>query len=268
MSVATLTRVNAWKLLCPAGDCTFFSPFFSFLTFAVTLDIFRIRAITLDLDDTLWPVWPTIGRAEAALHQWLAEHAPATHALQSQPGVGRALREQMQRQHPELAHDFSALRRGAIRLALERAGDNPALAEPAFEVFFAERQRVEFFADALPALDYLSRRYPIVALSNGNADVQRVGVGHYFHASVSARDVGAAKPDAQIFQRGAQAAGVAPEQVLHIGDDAQLDGVGALAVGMQMVWVNREGHPWTPADHTPHLTVTDLGALCEWLRAG
>lgn len=246
------------------GPGVFFNPVL-FRPLAVTLDLSRIRAITLDLDDTLWPVWPTIGRAEEALQSWLAEHAPATRALQAQPGVGRQLREQMQRQHPELAHDFSALRRGAIRLALERAGDDPVLAEAAFEVFFAERQRVDFFADALPALEYLSRRYPVVALSNGNADVQRVGVGHYFHASVSARDVGAAKPDARIFQRGAQAAGVAPEQVLHIGDDAHLDGVGALAVGMQMAWVNRSGQVWEHAAYVPHTSVTELGALCAQL---
>ena len=98
--------------------------------------------------------------------------------------------------------------------------------------------------------------------------MQRVGLGRYFHASVNARDAGVAKPDVRIFQRGAQAAGVAPEQVLHIGDDAEMDGTGALAVGMQMAWVNRDGHVWTPVDHTPHLTVTDLGALCERLRLG
>jgi putative hydrolase of the HAD superfamily len=40
----------------------------------------RIRALTLDLDDTLWPVWPAIQRAEAALHGWLLRHAPATAA--------------------------------------------------------------------------------------------------------------------------------------------------------------------------------------------
>ena len=36
------------------------------------LDLSRIRAITLDLDDTLWPVWPTIHRAEQVLSDWLA----------------------------------------------------------------------------------------------------------------------------------------------------------------------------------------------------
>ena len=35
-------------------------------------------AITLDLDDTVWPIAPVIARAEAALDGWLREHAPAT----------------------------------------------------------------------------------------------------------------------------------------------------------------------------------------------
>ena len=234
----------------------------------MTLDPSRIRAITLDLDDTLWPIWPTIARAEAVLQAWLAEQAPATHAVYAAPGALRALRAQVCRERPDLLHDLSALRRESIRMALLRAGDDPALAEAAFEAFLAERHRVDLFDDAVPALEYLSSRYPVVALSNGNADVQRVGLGRYFHASVSARDAGVAKPDARIFQRGAQAAGVAPEQVLHIGDDAVMDGVGALAVGMQMAWVNRAGHAWTPVDHTPHLAVADLGALCRRLREG
>ena len=234
----------------------------------MTLDLSRIRAITLDLDDTLWPVWPTINRAEAALQSWLVLQAPATAALYAQRGTRSAHREHIRNTRPDLAHDLSTQRREAIRLGLVQAGDDPALADAAFDVFFAERQRVDLFADALPALEYLSSCYPVVALSNGNADVQRVGLGRYFHASVNARDVGVAKPDARIFQRGAQAAGVAPEQVLHIGDDAELDGAGALAVGMQMAWVNREGHAWTLVGHTPHLSVTDVDALAERLRQG
>ena len=66
----------------------------------------------------------------------------------------------------------------------------PALAEPAFEVFFDARQRVEFFDDALPALEFLSSRFPVVALSNGNADVQRVGIGRHFCAAFSVTHAG------------------------------------------------------------------------------
>ena len=40
------------------------------------LDVKRISAISLDLDDTLWPVWPAIERAERVLHAWLVKEAP------------------------------------------------------------------------------------------------------------------------------------------------------------------------------------------------
>lgn len=226
-----------------------------------SLDLSRIRAITLDLDDTLWPIWPTIARAETVLQSWLAEHAPATQALYAEPGALRAIRDRMDQLRPDLRHDLAALRRESIRMALAQAGDDPALAEPAFEAFFAERQRVELFEDALPTLEYLSSRWPVVALTNGNADVQRIGLARYFHAAISAREAGFAKPDVRIFHSGARAAGVEPGQVLHIGDDAHLDGVGALQAGLQTVWLNREGTAWPHEGPAPHATVASLHDL-------
>lgn len=226
------------------------------------LDLSCIRAITLDLDDTLWPVWPTIHRAEQVLMDWLTQHAPATAALSGQAEVKQAVRAEINARHADRAHDLSFLRLEAIRALLVQAGDPGHLAEPAFEVFFAERQRVDLFDDALPALAFWSQRYPVVALSNGNADVHRVGIGQHFHASVSAKSLGVAKPDLRIFVAGAQAAGVAPHEVLHIGDDAHADCVGALAAGMQVAWLNREGQDWSHGDTRPHLEVRDLHQLC------
>ena len=59
----------------------------------LTLDVKRIAAISLDLDDTLWPIWPTIERAERVLHEWLLREAPKTASLLITPGVLRELRE-------------------------------------------------------------------------------------------------------------------------------------------------------------------------------
>ncbi len=229
------------------------------------LDPSRIRAITLDLDDTLWPIWPTIARAEAALQSWLQSHAPATAALGTDRNALREVREHVATQRRDLAHDLAALRRESIRMLLQRGGDDTALAEPAFEVFFAERQRVDLFADALPALDFLSGRFPLVALSNGNADIHRVGLGRYFKAALNAKDFGVGKPDPRIFHAAAAAAGVDSAQVLHIGDDAHLDGVGGLGAGMQFAWVNREGHAWPHETLQPHVTVAELASLCRAL---
>lgn len=229
----------------------------------------HIKAITLDLDDTLWPVWPTIRRAEAALHDWLTANTPNTAALLGRPDAMREMRDTVIAQFPEWAHDFSALRREAIRQALVRAGDDPALAVTAFEVFFEARHQVVLFDDALPALEYLAARYPIIAISNGNADIQRVGLARFFKGAISAGEFGIAKPDPRIFKAAAAAAGVGMAQVLHVGDDATLDAQGAQQAGMHTAWLNREGHAWPHGEPEPHhlpmLTVSSLAQLCELL---
>jgi FMN hydrolase / 5-amino-6-(5-phospho-D-ribitylamino)uracil phosphatase len=228
------------------------------------LDTRKIKAVSIDLDDTLWPIWPTIERAEKALHDWLVEHAPMTAALFSSPGALREIRGEVNTARPDLKHDMSALRRESIRLALYRAGEDPLLAETAFDVFFAERQRVLLFEDALPALEFLAGRYPLVALSNGNADLQRIGLGRFFRASVSAREFGVGKPDPRIFHAAAGAVETLPDDMLHIGDDATLDALGALNAGMQAAWLNRADALW-PHEQEPQLTLTHLGELTELL---
>lgn len=229
------------------------------------LDTRRIRAISLDLDDTLWPIWPTIARAEAALHKWMLSHAPASAALCKNPSTMHEVRMNMHRTRPDLANDMSALRLEAIRSVLKTAGDNPALAEQGFGVFFAERQRVTLYADALPALESLSARFPLVAVSNGNADLAQMGLDHFFTASFSARGFGVGKPDSKIFHAAARSVGVTASDVLHVGDDAHLDVVGALDAGMQTAWLNRDHKLWAHAPRVPHITVRDLSTLCRAL---
>jgi len=231
------------------------------------LDISKIKAIGLDLDDTLWPIWPTIERAELQLQQWLAQRAPLTAGVFSNPASRQELREHVVRSRPDIGHDMSAMRLEIIRLGLERSGEDTDHAMPAFEVFFEHRMRVDLFEDALPALEFLASRFPIVAISNGNADVGRVGIGAHFKASLSAHLFGIAKPDVRIFQAAAAAVGVRPDEVLHIGDDAELDVLGGLNAGMQTVWLNRSSQPWLHQPQ-PHVNVTDLRQLCALLGNG
>jgi putative hydrolase of the HAD superfamily len=228
------------------------------------LDISAVRAICLDLDDTLWPVWPTIARAELALQGWLKLRAPGAAALVADSQARAALRQQVMEAHPALHHDLSHQRQALIRLALHQCGEDTAHAPEAFEIFFAERNRVDFYDDALPALAQMAARFPLLAVSNGNADLARVGVDHLFAGSVSARDAGVAKPDGRIFAAAAKRLGLAPQQVLHVGDDPALDVLGALAAGMQAVWVNRDGKSWAH-EAQPHATVSHLGELCAML---
>ena len=238
-----------------------------------------ITALTLDLDDTLWPVMPALRRAEAVLRDWLERHAPATAAAFDAPRLQR-LRHEVSQRHPELAHDLTALRLITLREALQGAGDDPALAEPAFEVFFAERQRVVWYDDVRPALARLAARFPLLALSNGNAELGATGLSPYFVGAVNARGCGVAKPAARIFEAGCAALRCSPAQVMHVGDDWALDIVGARRAGLQSAWIRR---PDASPDAAPdavaasgtttgepagrHLALRDLLALAEALGA-
>jgi putative hydrolase of the HAD superfamily len=73
------------------------------------------------------------------------------------------------------------------------------------------------------------------------------------------------KPDPRIFLAAAGAVDVTAQDVLHVGDDATLDALGALNAGMQAAWVNRADHLW-PHELQPHVTLTNLAELCELLK--
>lgn len=202
----------------------------------------RLRALTLDLDDTLWPVGPALAGAEAALAAWLREHAPAT-AARFPPPAMMALRRAVGEAHPGQAHDLSALRRLSLEAALREAGEDPALAGPAFEVFFAARQRITLHPDVPEALDRLAARWPLFAISNGNAELGATGVARWFVGGLSAREAGVAKPAPAIFAAACARLGAAPAAVLHVGDDWHADVLGARGAGLRAAWLRRPGGP-------------------------
>lgn len=203
-----------------------------------------IQAVTFDLDDTLWDIWPIIARAEARLHEWLSIHHPVIPARFSPLDLRRLASEIAQRQ-PEIAYDRSLLRKRALQLAAELAGCHGFCVETAFEIFFAARNEVVLFAEVLPVLERLTSRYTLGALSNGNADLRLVGLHHVFDFSINAVDVGAAKPAPAIFEAACERLRVSPDQIVHVGDDPQSDVEGAARVGLRTIWVNRDGKPWS-----------------------
>lgn len=225
----------------------------------------RVRAITLDLDDTLWPVRPVIERAQQRLQEWLVATAPVT-AARFDAQAMRAIREEVQRRFPDRAHDLSALRLETLRLALHTAGDDPSLADAGFEVFIEARHQVELYPGVAEALRRLAARYPLFALSNGNADLRRIGLADGFHGMLSAREFGAGKPDPRIFAEACTRLGHGAAQVLHVGDDWLADVRGARDAGLQAAWVLRSPKEDQAAVEEDGIcTVADLGALAERL---
>lgn len=226
-----------------------------------------IRAITIDLDDTLWPIGPTIVRAERRAHEWLTGRAPAVADAWPVERL-RALRLSIMESRADLRHDLLAVRRLALEAAFRESGariaNTPQIITDALDVFMAGRNQVELYPEVAACLERLSRRYPIASLSNGNANLARIGLDHLFQATVSAHAHGASKPDPALFHIACRALDCAPDQVVHLGDDAELDVRGARGAGLHAVWVNRANLPW-PGDDPP-VTVPHLEAFEQWLE--
>ena len=233
----------------------------------------RVRAITFDLDDTLWPIAPAMLHAEQRLQDFLQTHCPRS-ATAYPIAAMRALRDRIAADHPQLAHDFSAQRRLSLQTALLPHGYDDGHVEAAFAAFYAARNEVQCYADSLPALQRLAARYPLAAITNGNADLAAIGLDHFFRFSLYASDFGTAKPAPAIFHAACAQLDLAPSEVLHVGDDPTLDVIGAHRAGLRCAWLNRTPASWSallPPDQTefdaiqPDLIVRDLAELADVL---
>jgi FMN hydrolase / 5-amino-6-(5-phospho-D-ribitylamino)uracil phosphatase len=225
-----------------------------------------IRGVTLDLDDTLWPCEPTLVRAERLALEWLTERVPEVIAPWSIERL-RERRMSIHAERPELGHDFRTIRRLALEEVFRAAGADDAQSAPiiegSLEVYMAARHQVELYPEVRACLERLSARYRVASLSNGNACLVTIGLGHLFHATIAAHSHGASKPDPAFFHLACRELGCAPDEVVHVGDDIELDVRGARGAGLHAVWLNRASNSW-PGDDVPE-TVADLEAFERWL---
>jgi HAD superfamily hydrolase (TIGR01509 family) len=224
------------------------------------------KAILFDLDDTLWPIAPVIIQAEQAMHTWLTHHAPRV-ARQFTIDALRQARLALLARRPEFHLDLGALRRAGLVAAFEAAGEDAAKVELAMTEFFAARNAVIPYDDVVPGLLRLKGRVLIGSVTNGNADLQTIGLAHHFQASVSAPLFGHAKPEAAIFLAACAALGVAPSEAVHVGDDVLLDVQGAQRAGLRAVWMNRIGSS-KHLGHgvAPDAICTNFDDLLDWLK--
>lgn len=205
-----------------------------------------IKVLAFDLDDTLWDMRPTLIRAEKKLYAWLKSNCPRiSYDLVSM----RELRNEVLQEHPQLKTSISELRRRVIERALQLSGYTAAESETfshqAFEAFLQARNQVLFFDGALDAVQQLTRRYVLGTLTNGNADIKRLGLSDYFSFSFSAEQVGAPKPAPNLFHAALKHTGVKAQEMIYIGDHAEFDISAAHKVGLQTIWVNLDARAFT-----------------------
>ena len=224
----------------------------------------KVRAICFDLDNTLWDVWPVIVRAEQKMYDFLSQRYPRVVANMTIEMMRKA-REETAAAHPQMSHDFTFLRKQTLREHAREFGYAEAMVEEAFDAFIQARNEVELYADVLPALEQLGKRYRLFTASNGNADLGKIGIAHFFERTIAARHVGALKPDPAIFRKVIEGTDLQPHEVVYVGDDPQLDVAGARGAGMQAIWIDRQGGDWPPEIAPATYTVRTLAELAQLL---
>ncbi|MEH6548444.1 MAG: HAD-IA family hydrolase [Pseudomonadales bacterium] len=223
----------------------------------------KVKVVTFDLDDTLWDMKPVLVNAEQRVQHWLEEFCPEVTARYTVESL-REFKWQIILQNPQLQHQISELRKVAMTEVLLSC-DYPRaqarkLAEESFEIFIEARHQVAFFEGALDMLEELSEQYVLGAVTNGNANVYRLGLGDYFSFTVSAEDVNASKPSLEPFMAAQHKAGVGFTEMVHIGDHPQKDVAAAKAAGCKAIWVNFHDTQWT-LDESPDGEVSHLAQL-------
>jgi HAD superfamily hydrolase (TIGR01549 family) len=123
--------------------------------------------------------------------------------------------------------------------------DGPAISDCYREHYQASRRLVE---GAVPLLLHLKKAVKIGIVTNNQADEQReklrhCRVEHLIDFLVTSEEAGAAKPAPAIFEAALAQAGCSPQEAVMVGDSWQADVVGASAVGIRAVWLNRRGLP-------------------------
>ena len=225
-----------------------------------------IKLVTFDLDDTLWDTAPAIAGAEVTLRDWLGENAPRLGAVPVEHLW--EIRSRLVAEDPSFKHRISALRRRVLFHALEDAGYDPEeaqdLADRGFEVFLQGRHQVQIFPEVQPMLEILAKTFTLGVITNGNADVRRLGLADYFAFALCAEDLGIGKPDPAPFVEALRRARVDAGSAVHVGDHPRDDIAGAQQAGMRAIWYNPQGKAWD-ADRLPDAEIHNLSQLPEVL---
>lgn len=221
----------------------------------------KVTILAFDLDDTLWPCMPVIQHAEETLYAWLGQNYPRITANHN-PQQLVDLRKQFTAQDKKYSIDLSMMRHEFLKkLATDNQYNVSEVADKGFDVFYNARQQVIFYDDVFPALERLSSKYRLGAITNGNANVEKVGLGHLMEHTVSAIDMQIAKPDKRIYQALADRFDVQTDQILYVGDHPEYDVIGPQAAGLRAIWINREDHQWPLSLPLPEFEITNLYQL-------
>ena len=220
--------------------------------------------VTFDLDNTLWPVEPSIIHAENELYNWLKIHYPKLTNQFSKEDI-QVFREPILEQYKDMLHDLTFVRTALLIKLAESVGYPESMASDAMIVYRKARNVVSFYSDTMPAIEELEKHYTLAAITNGNAEIEKMDIGKLFKKSFYSADIGVAKPHPTIFKSAIDYLGVEPREIIHIGDDPINDVVGAHKAGMDTIWLNRNHEVWPMGLSEPTYSVNNLSEVTDLL---
>lgn len=219
-----------------------------------------IKALSFDLDDTLYPNADVIHQAELAMQQRLQQLLGDV--AYNQPDYWWQQRKVLAAVQPDIRHDVSRWRLLALEHGLTTQGisgcEAAEIAELAMSAFLTARTDIKLPPQIRPLLEQLASRFPLVAITNGNADIQQMGIGDLFQFALRAGPDGRMKPYPDMFIHAAGRLQLEPSALLHIGDHVKSDVLGALHAGCQTAWLNLTPGSLKTLKTLPHLEISDV----------
>jgi HAD superfamily hydrolase (TIGR01549 family) len=212
----------------------------------------RLSLITFDLDNTLWDSDAVIERAHQAMCAHILSACPGAAPWIAEDSAWRDMRTRIARERADIRHHPSLMRKAVTRELLMPLGlgtdERERLVEESFAVFHAGRNTVTPYPEAVELLAWLQPRIPVVAITNGNAHLSRIGLEHFFTGIVSAESAGVAKPHPDIFTAALSITGCPAHLTLHVGDHPEEDIRAARTLGFKTLWIKRPAHTGTECE--------------------
>lgn len=217
-------------------------------------------ALSFDLDDTLYDNHPNIRRANQWMDDILADEL-------GQRVNWELYKARVLQHNPMLIHDVTECRRAWLCLGLKEQGipSPETRADELLDDFIAIRSDFSVPEQSHRLLERLAKQFPLVAVTNGNVDVQAIGIADYFTHVFYAGGPYRQKPYPDLFEAAAAALNLQACQIAHIGDDPITDVYGALCHGYQAIWLKEQQASMTV--NLPHVALDDLLELPDLLDA-
>ena len=136
---------------------------------------------------------------------------------------------------------------------------------PYVDLFFQVTTKVELYPEVADVLRALP---PVRSAVLSNADHEHLAAWAFtlpVEFVLISEAVGAYKPAPLMFQAALERFGLAPHEVLHVGDSEVDDVDGAKAAGLRVAWLNRDGRRRRASGPAPDFEVRDLKELLALL---